>query len=105
MGADFAWDSSSNGYVISNIVRGDIWHRRHSGPLARLGVSVRPGDVLTAINSQQLTPAFSPAIALADCADSEVTLTDECLYVCKLAVCSLFSLILFAASIYTARYC
>ncbi len=73
LGADFMWDEAVGGYRISAIVRGDVWSDQFCGPLVRLGLGISDGDVLVAINNRPLSKAVPPAVALANCADKEVT--------------------------------
>lgn len=41
LGADFEWSGERGGYVVTNIVRGDVWDRHRGGPLARAGANVQ----------------------------------------------------------------
>jgi tricorn protease len=72
LGCAFSWDERNRGYVVSAIVRGDVWDRRTSGPLARPGVAVRSGDVVVAIDGKRLSEAFGPEQCLETCNGREV---------------------------------
>lgn len=74
LGVDVRWDAAAGGYRIVAMVKGDVW-RATGGPLAKMGLDVRVGDVLLAINHQRLTPTTSPELLLAHAADQEVSIT------------------------------
>lgn len=75
LGADFDYDASTGSWRITHIVQGDVWDEEYGSPLARPGVNVSVGDRLLAINGRRLTEAFTPAMALVNQAEQEVTLT------------------------------
>jgi tricorn protease len=75
LGADFEYEPASNGYRVSHVVRGDPWIRRADSPLNRMGVNVREGDLLLAIDGRRLDRTLSPAQALINRANTEVQLT------------------------------
>ncbi|WP_341676406.1 S41 family peptidase [Niveibacterium sp. SC-1] len=50
LGADFAWDENANAYRVERLVRGDAWRPGHDSPLAAVGVNVKPGERLLAID-------------------------------------------------------
>lgn len=64
LGAEFVWDAKQKGYRITHIVKGDHWDGKLGGPLCRPGLNIAIGDVLTAINGQELSPEFTPGQAL-----------------------------------------
>lgn len=74
LGADFEYDSASDGYRLSHIVQGDSWLEKIDSPLNRLGVNVERGDVLVAINGQPLSSQVSPQQLLINQANMEVLL-------------------------------
>jgi tricorn protease len=75
LGADLVWDAERGGYRITHLVVGDTWDEKRGGPLAKPGLNVRVGDVLTAVNSRPLLPDLPPDRALVNCADTDVLLT------------------------------
>jgi tricorn protease len=75
LGADFAYDSESDGYRITHIVQGDAWVERWDSPLRRLGVNAQVGDILLAIDGQRLSQEISPQQLLVNRANVEVQLT------------------------------
>jgi tricorn protease len=75
LGADWVWDAQAEGYRIQSVVRGDYWDSKRGGPLAKPGLNIATGDVLTAINGQRLSVALTPEEALVNQANAEVTLT------------------------------
>ena len=72
LGADFAYDGSE--YHIAHIARGDAWSKQGS-PLQAMGVNVREGDRLLAINGQRLTSQQGPHEFLVHHANCWVDLT------------------------------
>ncbi|GGL29738.1 S41 family peptidase [Planomonospora parontospora] len=60
---------------ITRIVDGDRWDPEATSPLNRLGVDVRPGDAILAVNGQSVNAATGPAEHLVNQADEEVQLT------------------------------
>jgi tricorn protease len=75
LGADFEYDPDSDGYRLVHIVRGDAWQRQFDSPLNRLGVDLKDGDVLLAIDGQRLSRAVPPQEVLVNRAGTEVQLT------------------------------
>ena len=75
LGADFAYDPESGGYRITHIVQGDSWLEHVDSPLNRLGVNVKVGDILMAIDEQRLSQDVTPEKLLVNRANSEVQLT------------------------------
>jgi tricorn protease len=75
LGADAVWDEAANGYRLENFILGDPWDDQAHSPLAAPGVSVRPGDLLVAVNGQPVSAAVSPAQLLVNQAHEEVMLT------------------------------
>lgn len=75
LGADFEYDAATDGYRITHIVAGDTWLRRNDSPLNRLGVNVKIGDILVAVDGQRLSRELSPQELLVNRAGSEVQLT------------------------------
>ena len=75
LGADFAWCEPAAGYRLTHIVRGDTWHERRGGPLAKPGMNATVGDVLVAVNGTRLSREHPPERALIGCAEQEVLLS------------------------------
>ncbi|GIH80531.1 tricorn protease [Planobispora longispora] len=73
LGADLSFEDGV--YTIRHIVDGDRWDPECTSPLNRLGVDVRPGDTLLAVNGQPVGPSLSPGELLVNQADQEVQLT------------------------------
>ncbi|GAA3141984.1 S41 family peptidase [Planomonospora alba] len=73
LGADVAFDGEH--HRVARIVDGDRWDPETTSPLNRLGVDVRPGDALLAVNGQPVDPATGPGEHLVNQADQEVELT------------------------------
>ncbi|NJP04499.1 MAG: peptidase [Chloroflexaceae bacterium] len=75
LAADFAYDTESDSYRITHIVRGDVWDDETSSPLMRPGLNIKPGDRLIAINGQPVNRHVSPGQLLVNQAGNEVALT------------------------------
>lgn len=73
LGVDWSFDDGV--YRIARIVGGDRWDPKATSPLNRLGVGVRPGDAVLAVNGQPVGPEASPDERLVNQADQEVQLT------------------------------
>ncbi len=74
LGADFSYDPDSDAYRVERIIQGDAWSEQGS-PLSQLGVNVRVGDLLLAIDGQPLSRYLAPQELLVNRARSEVALT------------------------------
>jgi len=75
LGAEFAWDAARGGYRITHLVVGDVWNDKTGGPLAKPGLNVRVGDVLTAINGRPMSEHRTPEEVLVNRADTDVLVT------------------------------
>jgi tricorn protease len=75
LGTDLTWDAEAGGYRVGELVLGDAWDVATNSPLAAPGVDVKPGDVITAINGQNLDAETSPAKLLVNQAGQEILLT------------------------------
>ena len=73
LGADF--ERVKDGFAARRIVEGDPWKEDSDSPLNRLGVNIRPGDVITAIAGRHASQFASPGEALVKRADQETELT------------------------------
>eukprot|EP00049_Salpingoeca_infusionum_P015525 m.303138 g.303138 ORF g.303138 m.303138 type:complete len:1301 (+) comp15892_c0_seq7:76-3978(+) len=74
LGCDYTWSERDKGYIVCNILQGDVW-REDGGPLAKLGTGLMSGDVLLAINGRKLTRSMTPTKLLRHCAGKKVALT------------------------------
>ena len=75
LGADFVWDPTQGGYVVTKIVEGDVWDEYTGGALRKPGVNVAVGDVLTHVNRVRLGAKRGPSAALVGKGGAEVLLT------------------------------
>ncbi|GAA4088198.1 S41 family peptidase [Nonomuraea soli] len=89
------WDYHDGRYHIGALVHGDPWDPQATSPLNRLGVSVRPGDAVLAINgapigAQPGGDGITPNQRLVNQAGQEVELTlqrgQEIFHVCVKAI-------------------
>jgi len=60
LGADFKLDAASGRYQIANVFPGENDEPRYRSPLTEVGVDVKPGDYILAINGTPLTKAENP---------------------------------------------
>jgi len=60
VGARFALDAASGQYRIAKILKGQNDEERYRSPLTEVGVDVKEGDYIVAINGQDLTAHDSP---------------------------------------------
>lgn len=74
LGAEYSYDASSEGWLVTRVLHGDPWDMMGNSPLNEPGVDLHAGDVLKAINGIPLSPNLSPAKALVNLAGEEVTL-------------------------------
>ena len=75
LGARLELDEGSGRYRIAQIYRGQNEEDRYRVPLAELGVNVRVGDYILAIDGQELMAPENPYRVLRNKADHPVTLT------------------------------
>ncbi|MFI7107754.1 PDZ domain-containing protein [Nonomuraea sp. NPDC050227] len=69
------WDYRDGVYRVRAIVTGDPWDPEATSPLNRLGLDVRPGDAVLAINGAPIGRAATPNERLVNQAGEEVELT------------------------------
>jgi tricorn protease len=74
LGAKFERDASTGFYRIAKILKGQSWERGLRSPLAELGVNVREGEYLLAINGRPLDKMADMYEALYNTAGKQVTL-------------------------------
>jgi tricorn protease len=60
LGADFELDAASGRYRIAHVFPGDNDEDRYRSPLTEVGVDVKPGDYILAINGTPLTKDDNP---------------------------------------------
>jgi tricorn protease len=60
LGADFKLDAASGRYRIANVFPGENDEPRYRSPLTEVGVDVKPGDYILAINGTPLTGDVNP---------------------------------------------
>jgi Uncharacterized protein related to the periplasmic component of the Tol biopolymer transport system len=77
LGVDYSYDAERDHYRIERIVRGDTADHDASSPLVAPGINVHEGDVILAIDGQQVNAEHGPQELLVNQADSEVQLTIE----------------------------
>ncbi|MEP7190866.1 MAG: S41 family peptidase, partial [Roseiflexaceae bacterium] len=75
LGADLHYDPVTNSYGIARIIAGDLWDAVTSSPLCGLGVNVKNGDQLLAVNGRKVGREQSPGALLVNQAGTEVLLT------------------------------
>jgi tricorn protease len=71
-GARFELDQASNRYRISKILQGQNEEERYRSPLTEIGVDVKVGDYVLAINGRDLTGKDDPYRFLRNAADNPV---------------------------------
>jgi len=74
-GARFELDANAGRYRISEILRGQNEENRYRAPLTEIGVDVKVGDYILAIDGEQLTADKSPYELLRNKAAHPVTFT------------------------------
>jgi tricorn protease len=74
-GARFALDRTSNRYRIAQIYRGQNEEERYRSPLTEVGVDVREGDYVLAIDGEELKGNQNPYKLLRNKADRNVEVT------------------------------
>jgi len=75
LGADFAYDPGSGRYKFATIFPGDNTRDNYRSPLTASGVDVRAGELLLAIDGQELKAPTDPYSLLVGKQDSTVRLT------------------------------
>lgn len=74
LAADFVYDQNLEGWKLAHIVRGDTWDPQHNSPLNAPGLGIQEGDLLVAVNGQQLDAHTPPAAALVNQSGMAVSL-------------------------------
>jgi tricorn protease len=75
LGAKLVQDPKTKTVRIVKIYPGDNWDKRLRSPLTEIGVDVKQGDYLLAINGRPVTELSSPFEALVNTVDKQVVLT------------------------------
>lgn len=73
LGADYEFDEKEKAYRITHIVKGDTW--KTDSPLRNLNVNVSEGDLILAINGENLNREIIPNALLVNQANNIVRLT------------------------------
>jgi tricorn protease len=74
LGAEFSRDPASRAYRIDRILPGENWNDRTRSPLTDIGVDVKPGDYILAINGQPVAQLPNLYHALVGTAGKQVVL-------------------------------
>jgi tricorn protease len=75
LGAKLVQDPKTKAVRIAKIYPGDNWDKKGRSPLTEIGVDVKPGDYVVAINGRPVTELTSPYEALVNTVDKQVVLT------------------------------
>lgn len=75
LGAQFEADAKSGRYRIGHVYAGDNAEPKYRSPLTEVGVEVKPGDYILAIDGRELTTAQNPYALLTDRGNQPVELT------------------------------
>lgn len=77
LGADFAVTSANgyDGFEITKIFRGAAWDTDAIGPLSQYGLDISEGDIITAVNGNQVDISIDPWASFVGLARTETTLT------------------------------
>jgi len=75
LGADLDFDTETDSWHISRLIRGDVWDELASSPFSRPGINVHPGDRLIAIGGRPVGTDVSPAELLVNQAGNQVLIT------------------------------
>jgi tricorn protease len=74
LGAEFSRDPATRAYRIERILPGENWDKKTRSPLTDVGVNVKPGDYILAINNTPLSTLPNLYDALIGTADKQVIL-------------------------------
>lgn len=75
LGAKLVQDPKTKAVRIARIIPGDNWDRKLRSPLTEMGVDVKAGDYLVAINGKPVAQLASPFEALVNMVDKPVVLS------------------------------
>ncbi len=74
LGAELSRDPASRAYRIDHILRGENWQAKTRSPLNDIGVDVKEGDYILAVNGQPVRGMANIYAALIDTVGKQVTL-------------------------------
>ena len=74
LGAEFSRDAATSAYRIDRILPGENWDKHTRSPLTAIGVNVKPGDYILAINGTPVSTLPNLYEALIGTANKQVTL-------------------------------
>src|SRR5438094_2299139 len=74
LGAEFSRDPATRAYRIERILPGENWDKHTRSPLTAIGLNVKPGDYLLAINGTPVSTLSNLYDALIGTADKQVIL-------------------------------
>ncbi len=74
LGCEFVNDGS-NYYKIGKIFTGENWHDVWRSPLTEIGINIKPGEYLIAIDGQEITTKTNPYKFLQNKANKVITIT------------------------------
>ena len=74
LGAELSRDPASHAYRIDRILRGENWQKATRSPLTDVGVNVREGDYILAVNGRPVAALANLFEALIDTAGKQVVL-------------------------------
>jgi tricorn protease len=74
LGAELSRDPASKAYKIEKILPGENWNKHARSPLTALGVNVKPGDYILAVNGVLVSSLANIYDALIGTADKQVIL-------------------------------
>ncbi|MFL6528289.1 MAG: PDZ domain-containing protein [Chthoniobacterales bacterium] len=74
LGAELSRDPASKAYRIDRILPGENWNKHTRSPLTAVGVNVKPGDYILAINGTPVSTVENINELLIDQADKQVSL-------------------------------
>jgi tricorn protease len=75
LGAEIEADQAAGRYIIRKIYAGENWNDKRRSPLTEIGVDVKVGDYLIAINGANITTADNPYIFLENLANRNIEIT------------------------------
>jgi tricorn protease len=74
LGAEFSRDPATKAYRIERILPGENWNKRARSPLTAIGVNLKPGDYILAVNGTPVASLANLYDALIGTADKQVIL-------------------------------
>ena len=77
LGAELSRDPATKAYKIERILPGENWDKRTRSPLTMVGVNVKPGDYILAVNGTPVARWRTSYELLVGTADKQVILTRE----------------------------